>query len=74
MWDWVWKFWNPKYSLDHPEMRPSKRMIPASILYNDADRREFIGAGAAAGLAVSLLTFSIIFSPCSRLALASQAL
>ena len=56
VWDWAWKFWNPRYSLDHPEMKPSKRMIPASILYNDADRREFIGAGAAAGLAVSFPT------------------
>ena len=55
VWDWTWKYWHPKYALDHPEMKPSKRVIPASILYNDADRREFIGAGAAAGLAVSML-------------------
>ncbi|KAK9831020.1 hypothetical protein WJX74_000332 [Apatococcus lobatus] len=53
VWDWVWKYWHPKYALDHPEMKPSKRIVPASILYNDADRREFIGAGAAAGLAAA---------------------
>ena len=63
VWDWAWKYWHPKYALDHPEMKPSKRVIPASILYNDADRREFIGAGAAAGLAVSFMLPSLLGSP-----------
>ncbi len=63
MWDMVWAYMHPKLAQEHPEMRPSKRIVPATVLYNDADRREFIGAGAAAGLAVSKAPLRFPFPP-----------